>query len=158
MTYIEMCYKIKELLYYITNSLNIYNMLVIYYNGSLLNSNLRGDLENIRNEINNYLTELINECQMELIILKRLDDYITKIVLDYTEVFFEDSEEFHLFEKIIKRINNSFMMRLKSDSYVFDRYTNLIKTNSFNNQNYKILKREKYISEEEYQSYLNLHI
>lgn len=50
------------------------------------------------------------------------------------------------------------MIRLKSDLYVFKQYNNLIMTNGFNNNNYKILKRDKYISEEEYASYLELSL
>lgn len=158
MTYIEMCFKIKELLYNINNVLGSYNWLLVYYNGCLSRDNLRGDVESIKDEINDYLMEVIEESQMELTILNKMDDYITRIVLDYTEVFFEDSDEFHLFESIIKRVNNSFMLRLKSNIYVFDTYNHLIYTNGFNKNNYKILKREKYISEEEYQSYLGLNL
>lgn len=158
MTYIEMCYKIKELLFNISTNMNNYNWMIIYYNGEIMSEELRGDMEGISEEINTYLKEIINESQIELTILKKLDDYITKVVLDYTEIFFEDSEEFHLFENIIKRINNSFMLRWKSTIYVFDRYNTLIKTNGFNETNYKILKREPYISEEEYKSYLSLSL
>ncbi len=158
MTYIEMCYKIKELLFNIDSALNSYTYLAVYYNGTLMSGELRGDIESISEEINGYLGEVMNDANREIAILKKLDDYISRVVIDYTEVFFEDSEEFYLFENIIKRINNSQMIRLKSDLYVFKQYNNLIMTNGFNNNNYKILKRDKYISEEEYASYLELSL
>lgn len=158
MTYIEMCYKINELLFNIDANLKVYEYLTVYYNASLLCGNLRGNIEDISTEINDYLAELMNDANRELDILRKMDNYITRIVTDYTNIFFEDSEEFHLFESIIKRINNSSLMRLKSTTYVFKQYNNLIALNAFNNKNYKILKREKYISDEEYQSYLELSL
>lgn len=158
MTYIEMCFKIKELLFNIATSLDTYNSLIIFYNGYFMSGNLRGDMASISHEINEYLIDLIKESQTEMSILTKLDNYITKTVLDYTAVFFEDSEEFHLFEHIIKRINNSYLERLKSSIYVIQNYNNLINLNGFNNNNYKIIKRKKYISDAEYQSYLHFSI
>lgn len=158
MTYIEMCYKIKELLFCINTSLENFKLMSLYYNGHLILGNLRGDIEDISDEINGYIGDIINESQMEIEILNKLDKYIERIVLNYTEVFFEDSEEFHLFEHIVKRINNSFMLRLKSSIYVFERYNTLVNINGFNQHNYKILNRDKYISEEEYKSYLSLSL
>lgn len=156
MTYIEMCFKIKDLQFFINNDLQMARFLLVYYNEAFMSNRLRGDMESISEEINEYISGLIEESEKELTILNKLDNYITKIVRNYTEVFFEDSEEFHLFEAIIKRINNSFMMRLKSTMGVYPQYNTLIDTNGFNNHNYKILKRQKYISDEEYQSYLDL--
>lgn len=94
MTYIEMCYKIKELLFNIDSALNSYTYLAVYYNGTLMSGELRGDIESISEEINGYLGEVMNDANREIAILKKLDDYISRVVIDYTEVFLKIVKSF----------------------------------------------------------------
>lgn len=155
MSYQELVFEIKRLLFLITNE-NGYILNNLLYMNVLLNSNLyRGDIESIREEISTYFLDLIKTIGLELMILNKMYDYISYFSSRSLEDSFINSYEFTLFEGIVKTITNSSTKRMKEVEYVIYTYKTLFATNSFNRTNYKIAYKEHYVSDETYYELLN---
>ena len=152
MTYLELAYGIKELLFNLGQNKELIIGKISYYT---IYFSMKGDLKYL-GEIVSYLTKVLEDIEKGRTILDAIDEEITLYVIDMTSDFFVETDKFGLFVALLKKLNNSFMGLFSDVSQVILKYDSLISCNGFKDNNYRVFGTQKGIDEETYNSYLEL--
>ncbi|MCH5167126.1 MAG: hypothetical protein J1F35_04450 [Erysipelotrichales bacterium] len=104
--------------------------------------------------ITEYFNDLIDDAELEQSIIGLMNKISKEKVDSMTSFFFEDTDEYKLFVNLLKKINNSSVKRFNDVYPEIIKMFDVVTKPSLYKNNYKGLKRKKYISEDEYNAYL----
>lgn len=139
---------------------NILDYEIMIYKYCLMYLFYRLNIKDVDNPLVNYLVDffndLIDDATKEEEIIKLISKLIKAKALELTPFFIEDTEEYNLYIKFMRRINNSSVRRLNYSLPELTRLINLCKAHILTEKNCKTVKRVKYITNAEYSSYLSV--
>lgn len=110
--------------------------------------------EAAKEEISTYLINMFYAVDYEHLIYDKICTYLYRIISETTIECFEESDEYVLFDDIIKLLDSSYSKRMNRLQYVLTMYKTFIDTHALNNNNYRIFEIEQPIPEENYKKML----
>lgn len=155
MDYNEYFELLDKLLCDLEKEAEYYKQMYVYFMMLLVVNNITNSSE-ISEEIGTYVGDLISDNEKEKKIVNLIAKITNKCVLEVSAFFFEGTDEYNLFEIILKRINNSCKKRAMDAYPVLANYTSQLNLNVVNSKQYKALERHKYMSEKEYTDYFEV--
>lgn len=153
MEYSEFISELNRISSLLARELRYYKESLVFYSAILS----YGDEEAAQN-ILDYITELfkdiIDDNEVETMIIKLIGEDTYDSVIDMTEFFFEDTDRYDLYVQLVMKISNSVIKRVNDTVPEIQRLFAVVTHVSLYKNNYKGVKRKKYISESEYNMYL----
>lgn len=144
--------EILRVFWLINREISFYRYGVVYCLAKLEFQELSDD--EIVEYITEYFDDLINDAELEQSIIGLMNKISKEKVDSMTSFFFEDTDEYKLFVNLLKKINNSSVKRFNDVYPEIIKMFDVVTKPSLYKNNYKWLKRKKYISEDEYSAYL----
>lgn len=138
---------------YLEKENEYYKCICVYFSFMLLQ--IDEDVSDVASLVGNYFNDVIEDSETEKAIIGAIRINTETIIKECTSVFFEGSPKFILYERMLKRINNSAKRRMMDTYPVISLFNSLISHKVVNEANYHTVKRRKYMSSKEYQDYLN---
>ncbi|MCX4249434.1 MAG: hypothetical protein OSJ65_06710 [Bacilli bacterium] len=131
-----------------------YRRILVYLLCTLMQKD--NDVSEVISLVSDYINDLIEDSETEKAIVDSIKANTVSFVDDYTPIFFEGSEKFTLYERMLKRINNSIKMRITNAYPVINQFVSLVSHNILSENNYQTVKRRRCMSNKEYEDYLSV--
>lgn len=152
MEYQEYIADLARVFYNLVNEQEYYKSMFVYF--TLMLSIMEEDATEVAYLVSEVFDDLIKDSETETAIITMIIGNGKRITEELTEDYFEGSPEFQLYASMYKRINNS-TKRRATDAYpVLLMFNNLINNHVTQKKKYYVPKREKYMSESEYEGYI----
>lgn len=139
---------------YLEKENEYYKCMFVYFSFMLMQ--IGEDVSDVAALVGDYFNDVIEDSETEKAIIDVIRTNTESIINECTLVFFEGSPKFNLYEKMLKRINNSAKRRMMDAYPVISQFNSLISHRVVEEANYHTVKRRKYMSNKEYQDYLNV--
>ena len=155
MEYSEFKSEIERVLGFLTGEIDYYKNSLVFYS-ALISFWKASNGEEILEYITEYFNDLIEDATIESTIISIIFSNTEQIESELTAFYFEDTDDYNLYVSLIKNIGNSAYKRICDAYPEINRLFNVVRHAPLYKNNYKGVKRKKYISEDQYTEYLEV--